>query len=171
MITLHTIENAYDTGNNYHQFVQRGRQALLDSKALGSAITLRSFITDNVIDECLGHLDLDERQCERLKRLLTALLGVGELNKLFNFAERIYTRDSPEDDITTTRFGSWEYDSVMLEPPSLRELKDDVWTEAYDYTLDDWREEVSRHSVTTGYWEWVESQREQNPPSAPSSRT
>lgn len=154
MITLHTLENTYDDGQDYHQFVQRAGQSLLDSGALGSVNTLRSFLTHDVI----GSVDeLHPRTEAKLLRLLEA----GDINKLLIEAEKANMRAYPAGCcVNDTRFGEWEFDSLVIDPPSLREQQEDVWASAEDFPRSDWQHEVANGDTHIGYWEWVEHMRE-----------
>lgn len=151
MITLHTLENAYDDGNDYRQFA---RQHLLDSRALASDHTLRSFLTDNVT----GALD---NQAPRLPELLDAVMETGDIHKLLSYCERVNMRDIPgEDHPSGTRFGEWTFDSLVIEEPTLRELQPNVWAEDDCYPRSDWKREVANGDTQSGYWEWIENQLE-----------
>ena len=153
MISLHTIENVYDADHNYHQFIQRGRQHLLDSEAIGSPGTLRSFLQGDVI-EALDELD------DRTANLLERTLESGDIAKLLSYAERVFMSDSGAEHVCMTRFGEWTFDTVVIEPPSLRELQEDMWVYDPAYPVADWRYEVQNDDTTLGYWEWVEHMRE-----------
>lgn len=154
MITLHTLENAYDDGNDYHQFVQRGTQHLLDSTALASDHTLRSFLVADV----MGALD---EQDPRVYKVLAAVLEIGDIPKLLSYCERRNMVDIPGAGHTSeTRFGEWTFDTVVIEPPSLRELQEDVWDSDEQFTREDWQHEVANGDSHIGYWEWVEHMRE-----------
>lgn len=157
MISLHTIENVYDDDHSYHQFVQRGRQRLLDSEALGNPGTLRSFLQGDVI-EALDELD------DRTMSLLERTLESGDITKLLSYAERVYMRDSGAEHVCMTRFGEWTFDTVVIEPPSLRELQEDMWASDEQFPREDWQHEVREDAVLSGYWEWVEHMRESEGP-------
>lgn len=156
MISLHTIENVYDDGLSYHQFIQRGRQHLLDSEALGNPGTLRSFLMGDVI-EALDELD------DRTMDLLERTLASGDVTKLLSYAERVYMRTSGAEHVCMTRFGEWTFDTVVIEPPSLRELQEDMWDSDEQFTREDWKHEVRNDDTHIGYWEWVEHMREGQP--------
>lgn len=159
MIVLHTLENAFDDGDHYHQFVQRGPN-LLESEAIGSGIDLREFLNSYIIDDALIGED-----APRFRSLLERCLEAEAIDKLLAFAERIYARDlAGEVDMATTRFGKWTFDSKVLVPPSLRETVPDVWGEAAaPYVKSWWKYEVENNDTTLGYWEWVENLEESNP--------
>ncbi len=44
---------------------------------------------------------------------------------------------------------------------TLRQQQEDVWASDPDFPKGDWKYEVENDSTHQGYWEWVESQREQ----------
>lgn len=157
MITIHTFNNSYDDGNDYHQFLQRGSQPLLDSLAVGQPPggELRAFLENSIIGDCLSEPDLDERNEARFERVLKAALESGDIAKLLNYAGRVCVRGRPSTDPMRTRYGEWEYDSVVIEPPSLRELQADMWAENEQFPKADWKHEVGNDDTTLGYWEWV----------------
>ena len=156
MISLHTIENIYDADHNYHQFIQRGRQHLLDSEAIGGPGTLRSFLQGDVI-EALDELD------DRTANLLERTLESGDVAKLLSYAERVCMRNSGAEHVCMTCFGEWTLDTVVIEPPSLRELQEDVWAEDPVFSKWDWKHEVANDDTTLGLWEWVSHMREGQP--------
>jgi len=156
MITLHTLENSYDDGNLYHQFVQTGRQSLLESTALGYRDTLHELLLREVIGD-LGEQD------PRIDRLLKAALDAGDIKKLLDYAMRCNLRDYPKNQKhgCDTYFGEWTFDSVVLQEPTLRERQENVWTSDPVWSRQEWKDEVREDATHIGYWEWVESQREQ----------
>lgn len=155
MLTLHTLTNNYDEGEIYHQFLQEGRQPLLESRALASELTLGDFLSENIIEP----LGLTKK---RDKDHLEGLRQNGLVARLLDAAVRLNMKDFQAGyEAFETHFGDWEFDSLVIQEPTLRELQEDVWKEAEDYTFDDWREEVGSRAVTTGYWEWVENKRDQ----------
>lgn len=160
MIILHTFENAFDDGDQYHQFIQRGPE-LLDSEALGSEMSLREFLERNIIED-----SLISEEHPRFRELLERCLAAKAIDKLLDFAERIYVRDVVgEVDMKSTRFGEWTFDSKVIVPPSLRETVSDVWGEAdAPYTKAWWNFEIANDRTTLGYWEWVEHMRETTKP-------
>ncbi len=166
MIALHTIENFYDhTERVYHQFVQRDRQALLDSTALGRPGTLRDFLKVEIIG---GPSAITARQARRLE----ATLESGDIAALLVKAMDIELSDYNHTVAARgTRFGYWTYDSVVIVEPALRERVTDPWSSDLDFPREAWKHEVSADNTTLGYWEWVEEEREhakssnENPPS------
>ena len=152
MITLHTLTNEYDGSDlDYHQFVQSGKQPLLESQALHSQQNLREFLISDVVEAC----DAEDEEVASMHQALEA----GDINELLCLAEQIHTGFG-ETASCMTGFGSWEFDSVIIEPPTLRELQVDTWAEDPAYPRRDWQEEIYNDGSTLGYWEWVEHRRE-----------
>jgi hypothetical protein len=162
VITLHTFENAYDDGNQYHQFLQHGRQHLLDSLAVGQppGDDLRQFLVNSIIGDCLVEPDVSDRNRDRFERLLNAVLESGDVDKLLDYAGRVCVHGRPVTDPLRTRFGEWTYDACVIVRPTLRELQEDVWASDPQFPRSDWKHEVENDETHLGYWEWVESQRE-----------
>jgi len=50
---------------------------------------------------------------------------------------------------------------LALQEPTLREQQEDVWADDPVWKREWWRDEVRSEATHIGYWEWVESQREQ----------
>jgi hypothetical protein len=162
VITLHTFENAYDDGNQYHQFLQHGRQHLLDSLAVGQppGDELRQFLVNSIIGDCLVEPDVSDRNRDRFERLLNAVLESGDVDKLLDYAGRVCVHGRPVTDPLRTRYGEWTYDACVIVKPTLRELQEDVWASDPQFPRSDWKHEVENDETHQGYWEWVESQRE-----------
>ena len=53
------------------------------------------------------------------------------------------------------------FDRSIVTTPPLREQVSDVWTEDPKHDKQDWRYQVANDYTTLGYWEWVDSRREQ----------
>lgn len=157
MLTLHTLENEYDDGSAYHQFVQRGRQGVLESVSLcGEPQTLGDFLRSEMCDLP------DVEDVPRAHALFVRTLEAGRIADLLGFACKFMLKSSEfASDARDTRFGEWTFDSMVLEEPSLRELQEDVWASDPDHPKQDWKDEVENDETHLGYWEWVESQREQ----------
>jgi hypothetical protein len=159
MLTLIVIDNSYSEGNQYHLFLQRERQPLLDSKSVfDEELTLRKFLEGTIIDDSVLSPDLTERHQARLKKLMVVLMEKGEISTLLSYAERVYMLDSPKGHVSHTVFGEWTFESAVIVPPSLRELQENVWAELAGFPKSDWRKEVADDETHLGYWEWVEAQ-------------
>lgn len=160
-MTLHTFTNEYNSGEScYRQFLQPHGTSLRDSHAIGQEETLGEFLAER-----LDELDPDQEDRELLLQVLGDFPGVAEVDRFLGSCEKLALRESPCEVVEQTSFGSTEFDSVEIIPPTLRELQDDLWGEDETFPKRDWKHEVADDATHQGYWEWVESMREQFPPS------
>lgn len=152
-LILHTLTNAYDDGGDYHQFLQSGNQPLLESRAICSDQTLGEFLQG-----MQGDLyDMEDRH----ERMFDRVLASGDIHKYLRLAQKKNMLSHPfAEDERQTRFGEWEFDSLEIVPPSLREQQEDLWASAPDFPREDWKAEVANDETHLGFWEWVENERE-----------
>ncbi len=156
MTTLHTITNSFDEGEMIYQFTQESRQPIGASLSLGKEYTLGDFLVEFIIDPLTGIRD-------HMRLELEELLDRGMIESLFAAAAGLHARNLPPGrEARQTRYGVWKLDSVVIQEPTLREMQEDLWASDPDYPKAGWKEEVDRDETHLGYWEWVESNREQD---------
>lgn len=173
MLILHTFENNYDEDHTYRQFIQRGPNPL-DAVGLGEFITIRQFLEELRNELCLdddpGPDDYWNEDPEfdgprtTHNADLVALIDAGNIQGFLTLAQELAVKTSEPKvaHACQTHFGEWEWDTVDVEAiKTLRETVENVWASDKEFPFSDWQHEVANGDVTTGYWEWVENQRDQ----------